>query len=265
LSIAWPADQEVYYWRNPSGSKFWHSDIARVGETAENDLNREQLKQLNRILDMQIEAEPSFEGNTHRFSNLLDWGKSYRDIVDNTNALPYLEPILGIDFRLDHVYLDVIRSGLGPIGATLHGGSTPFNPSMYYHFRDGRMYNGLIVVAYNLKDVGPKDGGLGCITGSHKSNFPFPGEWKDMSEELHPSVRTVIGSAGSAVIFTEALTHGSLPWRGKSERRTLFYKYSPHPISWSATYINGAKYADLTDRQSDILEAPNARCHYRPR
>jgi hypothetical protein len=72
-------------------------------------------------------------------------------------------------------------------------------------------------------------------------------------------MRAVTGPAGTAVIFTEALTHGTLPWRGKGERRTLFYKFSPHPISWSARYYNAEQYEGLTERQRAILEAPNAR------
>ena len=31
--------------------------------------------------------------------------------------------------------------------------------------------------------------------------------------------------SGDAIIFTEKLVHGTLPWRGRGERRTLFYKY----------------------------------------
>jgi len=65
------------------------------------------------------------------------------------------------------------------------------------------------------------------------------------------------------VIFTEALTHGALPWRGAGERRTLFFKYSPHPLSWSRRYYNAnewsALYGDLTERQRALLEPPSAR------
>ena len=225
----------------------------------ENALSSKLLTQLNTILDKQIAAEESFEGNTHRFSDLLDWGRPYREMIDNPGVHPHLEPILGPNFRLDHIYLDVIRTGLSPIGAHLHGGGAPFNPTMYYHFRDGRMHSGLMVVAYNLRDVGPEDGGFACVPGSHKANYEFPSEWKDMSEELHPSIRRVTGPAGTAIIFTEALTHGPLPWTGKKERRTLFYKYSPHSVSWSARSFDGARYADLTEQQRAILEAPNAR------
>ena len=98
------------------------------------------------------------------------------ELIDNPKVYDYLEELLGTNFRLDHDYADIIRSDKGPIGTTLHGGGTPFNPSMYYHFANGRMYNGLTVVAYNLQDVNPGDGGFGCVPGSHKSNYDFPDE-----------------------------------------------------------------------------------------
>ncbi|HEX8235629.1 MAG TPA: phytanoyl-CoA dioxygenase family protein [Abditibacteriaceae bacterium] len=224
-------------------------------------LNAQQLQSLNSILDEHIAAEMG-DKSTHRFGGLLHWGQPYTDLLDNAPVVPHLETMLGEHFRLDHIYCDVIRGGLGPIGATLHGGGTPFDPSQYYNYRDGKMYNGLMVVAYNLHDVNPGDGGFACVPGSHKANFPFPRQWGNL-EEMHPCVRAVTGQAGTAIIFTEALTHGALPWHGQHERRTVFFKYSPHPLSWSKKYFNADDYEGLSERQRHILEPPNARYGYR--
>ena len=68
----------------------------------------------------------------------------------------------------------------------------------------------------------------------------------------------------TAIVFTEALSHGTLPWTGAGERRTLFYKYSTHPSSWSAAYYDASRWPDLTLRQREILEGPNARYSSRP-
>lgn len=223
-----------------------------------NALDAAQLAELNRLWDERIAAETDGDMTTHRWGNILEWGKPFLDLIDNPRISPYLAALLGDRFRLDHDYADLIRSGKGPIGTRLHGGGAPFDPSQYYKFQGDRMYNGLTVVAYNLRDVNEGDGGFGCVPGSHKSNLPFPEEWKEL-EHFQPFMRAVTGPAGTAVIFTEALTHGTLPWQGKGERRTLFYKFSPHPISWSARYYHAEQYEGLTDRQRAILEAPNAR------
>jgi hypothetical protein len=221
-------------------------------------LDAAQLAELNRIWDEHIATELAANATTQRWGNLLAWGAPYRRLIANPHIAPYLNEIVGERFRLDHDYADLIRTGKGPIGTRLHGGATPFDPSQYYRFADGRMYNGLTVVAYNLKDVHPGDGGFGCVPGSHKSNYRFPEEWKEL-DNLQSFMRAVTGPAGTAILFTEALTHGTLPWRGAGERRTLFYKYSPHPVSWSARYYDTSAYDDLTEAERAALEAPNAR------
>jgi hypothetical protein len=226
--------------------------------TVPNALSAEQLETLNAIWDEQIEKELTPDTPTHRWGNIIDWGKPYLDLIDQPTIVPYLETILGKNFRLDHDYADLIRSGKSPIGSTLHGGGTPFDAGQYYHWANGKMHNGLTVVAYNLRDVNPGDGGFGCVPGSHKSNVPYPQEWRDLSD-FKPWMRAVTGPAGTAVIFTEALTHGAMPWTGAGERRTLFFKYSPFPLSWSAGYYNPDDYPGISEAQRLILEAPNAR------
>ncbi len=72
-------------------------------------------------------------------------------------------------------------------------------------------------------------------------------------------LKSLTGAAGTAIVFTEALTHGTLPWVAAHERRTLFFKFSPYPISWSAHYYNAANYPEMTEEESAVLEPPNAR------
>jgi ectoine hydroxylase-related dioxygenase (phytanoyl-CoA dioxygenase family) len=231
--------------------------------TVPNALSTAQLALLNATLNGRVANDMPADKPTMRWVETLKWGPEFRELLDNARVLPYLHALVGPHPRLDHEYVDVIRppktgAAKGPIGTTLHGGGSPFDPSQYYRFDNGAMHNGLIVVAYNLRDVNEGDGGFGCVPGSHKSNLPFPDEWREL-DDFKPFMRAVTGPAGTAVIFTEALTHGTLPWRGAAERRTLFFKYSPHPLSWAAHYYDAANCPDLTDAQRAMLEPPNAR------
>ena len=226
--------------------------------TIPNAIDADTVAALNEILDRKIAEETPADAMTHRFVNLLNWGQPYIDLLDPPKIVPYLDAILGPRFRLDHTYLDIIRGGLSPIGATLHGGAMPFNPVQYFHYSNGEFHNGLSVVAFNLADVNPGNGGFACVPGSHKSNLPFPDEWKDLTDE-HDTVKRVTGPAGTAIIFTEALTHGPLPWTADHERRTIFYKYSPNPLAWWGEYPTPEGLEGLTERQRAILEGPNAR------
>ncbi|HXW78469.1 MAG TPA: phytanoyl-CoA dioxygenase family protein [Acidimicrobiales bacterium] len=223
--------------------------------TVPDALSPDAVDELNDAVDELVQQEMSRDETTRRWIDLLPRSRVFRDLMDNPRVFSFLEELLGPGLRLDHEYIDVIRSGLGPIGARLHGGATPFNPVQYYWTGHGILRSGLLVAAYNLKDVGPEDGGFACVPGSHKSAFPFPENWKDLSH-LRPCVRRVTGPAGTAIIFTEALTHGTLPWRGSDERRTVFYKYSPEPLAWSRRYYDPDAYPELTETQRNLLRPP---------
>jgi Phytanoyl-CoA dioxygenase (PhyH) len=223
--------------------------------TVPDALSPEMIDKLNEAVDEMVARDMGGHETARRWGDLLPRSQSFRDLIDNPRILPFLEDLLGPKLRLDHEYIDVIRSGLGPIGARLHGGATPFNSAQYYWSGDGRLHSGLLVAAYNLKDVGPEDGGFACVPGSHKAAFPFPEDWKELTH-LHPCVRRVTGPPGMAIIFTEALTHGTLPWQGSDERRTVFYKYSPEPLAWSRRYYVADDYPDLTEPQRSLLRPP---------
>lgn len=223
-----------------------------------NAIDAETLAVLNSELDKKVNDLVSPDAPTNRFGDILSWSPNYRKLIDNPVITPYLEELLGAQFRLDHDYLDILRAGKGPTKGWLHGGGTPFDHSQFYRYDNGKIRNGLSVVAYNLADVNEGDGGFACVPGSHKSNLPFPDNWRQ-TDNPPSCMERITGPAGTAILFTEALTHGTLPWQGSHERRTLFFKYSPNAISWSAHYYNASDYPELGERAKAILEAPNAR------
>ncbi|RIK36477.1 MAG: mitomycin antibiotics/polyketide fumonisin biosynthesis protein [Chloroflexi bacterium] len=219
----------------------------------EDVLTQDQVAELNRLVDVQNLPEPGLESNKARFGKFLTWGQPFCDLLDHSRLMPYLKVILGDGFRLDHYYGIYLREGTGPL--PLHGGNTPYDPPEYYHFRNGQMYNGLTVVAWNLTDTGPAHGGFCCIPGSHKANYALPQEIR----EAHYQAGCVVipeARAGSLVIFTEALTHGTTPWWGKHQRRSLLYKYSPGQQSWAKTHIQPPPDVELTPRQRLLFEPP---------
>lgn len=54
---------------------------------------------------------------------------------------------------------------------------------------------------------------------------------------------------GDALIFTEHLTHGTLPWSGEGERRTIFFKYTQHGTVRSHAPGNNCAFYDLSDER----------------
>ena len=219
----------------------------------ENVLGPDEVVEINRLIDAQKLPEPGLETNQARFGEFLAWGKPFCDLLDHTRIMPLLKFILGDGFRLDHYYGIYMRAGTSRL--RLHGGNRPYDPPEYYHFRNDRMYNGLTVVSWNLTDTGPQHGGFCCIPASHKANYECPQAFRDAHEQAECVIVPEV-KAGSVVIFTEALTHGTAPWIGRRQRRSLLYKYSPAQQSWSKQHIQPPAGVELTSRQQLLFEPP---------
>ncbi len=107
-----------------------------------------------------------------------------------------------------------------------------------------------VSVLYELTPVGADDGGFACLPGSHLDGatvgppgqekpvvheimregiVPQPkswGDWTPAGSWPHDlPVRAVAGQPGQAVLFVERLVHATMPWKGRGERRSLFFKY----------------------------------------
>lgn len=172
---------------------------------------------------------------------LHEWGDPLCEPAQAPALASSLTAILGDGYRLDHSYAIVQGPGAG--GMPMHGGATPYDGAQDYHWRDGRPHCGLVVVSIALADIDGDDGGLAFIPGSHKSNVPLPEDWR-LAEECSPACR-IDQRAGSAIIFTEALAHGTYPWTGQTERRSLVYKFAPRYLAWYVKYPAGARLGSV--------------------
>ncbi|HEY5578126.1 MAG TPA: phytanoyl-CoA dioxygenase family protein [Acidimicrobiia bacterium] len=218
-------------------------------------LDTAEVGHLNAVLDRQALPEPGSSIQSQRFqADFLGWDPACLRLLDHERMLPLIEELCGSFVRLDHAY--GILMSPGTYGLGLHGNATPWDPSSYYVWHGGRMHNGLIVVSYALVDVGPGDGGFCCIPGSHKSNLRLP-EGVDRLPEHLRLVRQIPHRAGDVVAFTEALTHGTLPWNASYQRRHLLFKYSPGNSTWErAKPFPEALDQALTPRQRRLVEPP---------
>ena len=98
-------------------------------------------------------------------------------------------------------------------------------PLAYSH-NQGQIRCSLLAVALQLSDTRAGDGGFCILPGSHKSNFAPPPEVLAYEEATEAVVQPVL-KKGDVVFFTEAATHGTLPWRSDTERRTVLYRFAP--------------------------------------
>ncbi|HIG45352.1 MAG TPA: hypothetical protein EYQ20_02605 [candidate division Zixibacteria bacterium] len=211
-------------------------------------------------------SSPTLFGKTGRgnMGNMLTWEKPYCDVFRNMMIHPAfvsrLETVLGKGFRLEGMAVGAITMDEGAGGFWFHEGGEPIDPSRAYLYRNGRMYCGMTNIAVQLTDVGPGDGGFACLPGSHKANFPCPDDIR-LYEAHQDRIVQITARAGDAIIFTESLMHGALPWTAKHQRRTILMRYNAGTTgeSIAGTYTPPPFYDELTEKQRAIITAP----HYR--
>lgn len=205
----------------------------------------EMVAKLNQVLDKRLVDHKAwtFDFITHDpiFMELMAWPKT----------MLIMREMIGEWFRLDHAYGIQMTKQTSDVKDNLHGGPRTDQGEHCYQWHQGKMYNGLVVVAYALEDVNPGDGGFIGVPGSHKANHKwFP------PVESHLVVNPTL-KAGDMLIFTEALIHGTRQWRGANRRRSLLYKYSPGYSTWGPATIaeNLVKHA-TTEFQKSLLRPP---------
>ena len=163
----------------------------------------EQIEELRSTLRVPSEQLDS----AGRSAGPLHWSRAWRDLLDLPALSPILEEMIGnhdrpVDgdaslptFRIDHVNVHThVRQGFP--GGMLHGGWKTAGGSQFFRYHDGRFFNGLVAVAFELHDTNVNGGGFCCIPGTHKANLPLPAQWQDLSKG-HPSQRAArAGAAG---------------------------------------------------------------------
>ena len=274
-----------------------HAVFARQGYIVVPDvLNQQQLDELNQVYDQHVlEREETLStagtdkqnrfyiggrdknvttdrhGNTYMGRRF--WSKAYMDLIDNETMLPIMEEILGDPswghapahmpaelrplFRLDHDNVHY-KPGRNPTDGADKGGGLHGGPSSFH-----------ITCVYELKTVGPNDGGFGCVVGTHKPAneqklMDIDGDWRrswcdtewtsklpNWDEDV--PVHRIEAKAGDCILFSEKLKHGTIPWAGSGERRTLFYKYVPFGMHHGDVAYD-TNDPELTARQKRILE-----------
>lgn len=228
----------------------------------ENALSEAEVAELNGILD---EQELPEKGKKNRFgsapggSGFLAFGKPFCDLLDHPSIMPVLRSRLGDCFRLDRLYGMCMDAGMTRGGLhSDYGASSPIAGAPHgqrYHPPIWEMVQGFVVVSWSLTDAGPGLGGFCCIPGSHKTDYRLPRSIQEAGEDS-PLVVIPEAPAGSAVLFTEALTHGTADWHAPHQRRTLLYKYCLSHMAWTSRRVEPPEGIELTERQKILLRDP---------
>lgn len=226
-------------------------------------LTPEHVAQLNAIVD-RTERLPDDDapppvyfrhevggGQDMRIHNVKELGEPFERLIDLEATRELMTEIVGTRPRLNHDYA-ILRYRAGDRTA-FHLGNTPVTASCQFRAHDGQFFSTLMKVVFPLTDQGIEDGCFSVVPGSHKSVYPNPfGREPDDIPVREP----IPCRAGDAILFTEALTHGSEVNRSGKPRRTLYYAYSPCWVAdWTARdAASDELLARVTERQRALLE-----------
>jgi phytanoyl-CoA dioxygenase PhyH len=233
-------------------------EVARLNEAI--DANREKMTEHEGTY---LGDSTSLKGEMQRgvLYGMMQWEhpwcEPFRELLAHPKAVPYLNTMLGRGWRLDHSPV-VFYAREGTEGLKLHGPGHNFDGAQYYTYKNGMMRCGMVSFQYQLADINPGDGGFCCIPGSHKANYPCPPQILEC-EEPEEIVRHIPCKAGDLLIFNEATTHGTLPWKAARERRTLMYRFSPKYLHFAGGVYHSEFpewVNELTEAQRAVLEPP---------
>ena len=184
-------------------------------------------------------------------SNIIETSPLLYKLINIEPVLKFISNVtLGL-FRLNHTYSIERRA---PGGYThLHMGGAPIHPKAAYMVNGRQIFSSTTKVVFPLAGTFKEDGCFAAIPGSHKANFERP--WGS-----HPmdncSLIPIETNPGDAIIFTEALAHGSMIKVSEKLRQTIYLCYSVGympdwgklQLGFSESFIN-----DLDDDQRRIV------------
>jgi ectoine hydroxylase-related dioxygenase (phytanoyl-CoA dioxygenase family) len=183
-------------------------------------------------------------------SNIVEAAPAFYQLIDIPEVIDVIKEVsLGL-YRLNHTY-SIHRWKTGY--TYMHMGAIPLHPKATYACVSGQMFSLTTKAVFPILNSRPEDGCFAVIPGSHKANYKRP--WGNHPDE-NPMLVPVLAAPGDAIVFTEAVAHGSLVNSSGRSRRTIYYCYSvgymPDWTKLGLTFSEG--FADrLTPQQREIL------------
>lgn len=176
------------------------------------------------------------------FQQIYEAGPAFEALIDHPSWIEKVKTFVGgegtFDCALGPLFIDENFANLrGPGEAIgLHSGGHTGVKRTQYRFHNGKFHCGQINVLMALNDIGPGDGATMVIPGSHKANFNHPDfEKHRIKAGEATSLNDVEGAievhlkAGDALMFVDAISHGSAERVNPGLRRIAVYRYGP---SW---------------------------------
>jgi hypothetical protein len=220
----------------------------------ENALSPEEVDDCNAVVDRIQDMRPgTWRGYVHaqtysagsdglNVQQIYEAGEPFERLVDHPSWIAKVRRFVGgensFDYHHGSLFIDEafanVRGSGDAIG--MHSGGHDTSKRCQFRFHNGLFRCGQINILMAFNEIGPGDGATMVIPGSHKSNFAHPEKaGVSMKRGETRSVDGVTGAievhlkAGDALLFVDAISHGSAKRINPGQRRIGVYRYGP---SW---------------------------------
>ncbi|MCE9590946.1 MAG: phytanoyl-CoA dioxygenase family protein [Planctomycetes bacterium] len=175
------------------------------------------------------------------YQQIYEAGEPFERLIDHPSWYDKVRKFLGgetgFDAKHGPMFIDEnFVNFRGPGEAIgLHSGGNERIKRNQYRVLNGEFMCCQVNVITALTDIGPGDGGTMIIPGSHKQNFRHPDianysmKAGGASGDDCEGAIEVFMMAGDALIFSDAMCHGSAKRINPGQRRVCVYRYGP---SW---------------------------------
>ncbi len=234
----------------------------------ENALSAEEVAALNAGIDAILPLQHnewfgyiqghSFTGaEGTNLQQIYEGGPAFETLIDHPSWIDKVKYFVGgegtFDYKHGPLFIDENFANIrGPGQAIgMHSGGHTGTKRTQFRYHNGHFQCGQINILMALTDIGPGDGATMVIPGSHKSNFPHPDFDKHKMSGSQASVDGAEGAvevhmkAGDALLFVDAICHGSARRSNEGNRRIIVYRYGP---SWGTFRHGYAPSPELLER-----------------
>jgi len=232
-----------------------------------NALSTAEVADLNRVLDDMPPMEVGqWYGYVHahqygptdglNLQQIYEAGEPFEALIDHPSWIDKVRHFVGgagtFDYNHGDLFIDENFANFREPGEAigLHSGGHTGVKRTQFRFFNGQFHCGQIDILIALKDIGPDDGATMVVPGSHKSHFPHP-QFEQHRMQKDASVDEVEGAvelhmqAGDALLFVDAICHGSAKRVSPGNRRIVVYRYGP---SWGMFRHGYAPSPELLER-----------------
>ena len=215
-------------------------------------LSAEEVAEINAGIDALLPIAPGeWKGHVHghnygdddgiNIQQIYEGGNCFEKLIDHPSWIEKVKYFVGgadtFDYNHGPLFIDECFANIrGPGEAIgLHSGGHEGTKRTQFRFYNGAFHCGQINLLMALTDIKEGDGSTMVVPASHKAHFPHPDEGKYAMRSEIASVDHVEGAvqvhmdAGDALLFVDALCHGSAERRNPGNRRIIVFRYGP---SW---------------------------------